>query len=215
MAEIFPHHIVVACEIHDNEEPIKELFDLILDTEAKAPLTIFLTSEGGHVDVALALGGAISNYQRRGGFLTIHVGGVAHSAATLLVQFANKRVIQPHTTFRIHEISSNYEGTMSRTEMIGETKIFDNYDANYFDILAMRTGIKVDKWKELLAAEENDWLLDAKAILQYKLADEVISYPPAFYHENDLDSSGIIVPSRQDKPRTRRSRKKDTVATET
>jgi ATP-dependent protease ClpP protease subunit len=106
----------------------------------------------------------------------MHVGGVAHSAATLLLQFADIRSMEPYSTMRIHPITGDYDAqTLSISDLQGELDGFKYTHFIYYDILSRRSGKDVEALfkRDHLA---QDILLYPEDCIEWNLIDEILDY---------------------------------------
>lgn len=134
-------------------------------------LEILLNSPGGSVDSALAINGILSRHK---GGITIHVTGLAASAATLITSLKNaKTVISKGSLMMIHNpmtmAMGNQNDLMKEADVL--KKCADSMRALYRD----KTGLDDDEIQALMDAET--WFTAEEAV-EYGFADELDDSEP-------------------------------------
>lgn len=170
----FDHYLVGDITIEDCKEICKDL----LSRTPRKDISFFLASNGGDVDGALSVGSAIQSIQRQGQKVHIHVGGIAHSAAVLLLQFANHRTMEAYSTLRIHPMQALYGKNTSFTisDLNGELDTLSYAHYVYYEVLKRRTGREVEDILHKSHHLRQDVLLYPKDCLEWNLIDEVLDY---------------------------------------
>ena len=129
------------------------------------PIYLHINSYGGSVHAAMAGVDKILSCPIP---ITTFIEGAAASAATLLSVVGDKRVISPHSTMLIHELSSMFWGKYHELidDMQNAKMLMDMIYGIYNDYT------KISKSKLTKMLEKDIWL-PAKKCLEYGLVDEV------------------------------------------
>lgn len=134
-------------------------------------LTVMINSPGGSGDSALAINGILSQHK---GDITIHVAGLAASAATLITSLKNaKTVISKGSLMMIHNPMSCVYGNAD--EMNKEIEVLDKCAESMRSLYKDKTGLSDNKIKELMDAET--WLTAEEAV-KLGFADELDESEP-------------------------------------
>ena len=134
-------------------------------------LEVMINSPGGQVFSALAINGLLSQHK---GQVTIHVTGLAASAATIITSLKNaKCVIDKGSMMMIHNPSSAVAGTSD--DMKHEAEILEKNAQAIRYIYAEKTGLEEKKIKELMDAET--WFTAEEAV-ELGFADELNESEP-------------------------------------
>ncbi len=144
-----------------------EQFARALDTVRKAPeLSVRVNSPGGDVFEAYAMFGALKRYS---GKVTMHVDGLAASAASYLIMAGHRIKMAENAMVMIHEPYSIAKGTASQLE--GRVTMLRKITGTVVDAYSKRTGQSPDDVLSMMAAET--WL-DARESLEKGFADEIV-----------------------------------------
>jgi len=155
-----------------NETSAKALLDGLIGLwrKKKARITLYITSPGGYIPVALA----VYEFIRTKSIVlqTIAMGQVASSA--LLIFLAGKRrIATANTTFFVHEITRSWDSpphlasrelTRLAEATVAEQKLMCR-------LLAEETGLSEEQWQTL--AEQQTYIT-AQQALEYGLVHKVI-----------------------------------------
>ena len=130
------------------------------------PLDIYINSPGGNVDSALAINGILSRHKAG---ITIHVTGLAASAATLITSLKNaKTVISKGSLFMIHNPMSIAFGNAEELEK--QAAVLNKCAESMRSIYADKTGLEDKEIKSLMDAET--WFTAEEAV-EKGFADEL------------------------------------------
>jgi ATP-dependent protease ClpP protease subunit len=185
-------------------EKATSLCESILSKATKKNLSIFLSSAGGDVDAALAIGSVISFVQRQGKTVHIHVGAIAHSAAVMVLQFANHRSMENFATLRIHPLWSEYAGAaMTISELNAECDALRYAHYLYYDQLKRRSGYDVESLCEKSHHLRQDIFLYPDDCLKWNLIDEVLDYALPSTIQESATPGGDLANNVVDFPRPR------------
>lgn len=130
------------------------------------PLDIYINSPGGSVSSALAINGILSTHKAG---ITIHVTGLAASAATLITSLKNaKTVISKGSLFMIHNPLCGAYG--NKDDLQKNIEILEKCAESMRSIYVDKTGLKDEEIKKLM--DEETWLTAEEAV-EYGFADEL------------------------------------------
>lgn len=151
----------------DFEGVTSEQFAKALDSVKKAPeLNIRVNSQGGDVFEAYAMYGALKRFTGR---VTMHVDGLAASAASYLIMAGHRIKMAENAMVMIHEPYSIARGTASQLE--GKVAMLRKITGTVVETYAKRTGQNADDVMAMMAAET--WM-DAEESLSRGFADEIV-----------------------------------------
>ena len=151
-----------------DEKTVKNLLSGINPADE---LEVMVNSPGGEVYSALAINGLLSQHK---GAVTIHVAGLAASAATLITSLKNaKCVIDKGSMLMIHNPASAVMGTAD--DMKHEADVLDKCAQSIRNIYADKTGLDDKEIKKLMDAET--WLTAEEAV-ELGFADEINETEP-------------------------------------
>ena len=149
----------------------KTVKNLLSGINADDELEVMVNSPGGQVFSALAINGLLSQHK---GQVTIHVAGLAASAATIITSLKNaKCVIDKGSMMMIHNPSSSVAGTSD--DLKHEADVLDKSAQSIRNIYAQKTGLDEKKIKQLMDAET--WLTAEEAV-ELGFADELNESEP-------------------------------------
>ncbi|MGN0902881.1 MAG: head maturation protease, ClpP-related [Succinivibrio sp.] len=146
-----------------DEQEVAKAFSAI---NPNKPLDIYINSPGGSVSSALAINGILSTHKAG---ITIHVTGLAASAATLITSLKNaKTVISRGSLFMIHNPMTNAYGNAEELEH--QAEILDKCAESMRTIYKEKTGLEDKEIKYLMDAET--WMTAEEAV-EKGFADEI------------------------------------------
>lgn len=129
-------------------------------------IEVQISSPGGSVFEAIAIYNSLRSHPAR---VTTRVDGIAASAASLIVQAGDHRVMLGSSQMMIHDAWAMFIGSAS------EMREFADFLDKQCDVLARiyatRSGRPVEECRAIMAAET--WLTDAEAV-EAAMADEVV-----------------------------------------
>jgi ATP-dependent Clp endopeptidase proteolytic subunit ClpP len=139
--------------------------------DPKKPLDVYINSPGGDVSSALAINGILSRHKAP---VTIHVTGLAASAATLITSLANARtVISKGSLFMIHNPLSSVYGNAEELEK--QADVLNKCAESMRAIYRAKTGLEDKEIKSLMDAET--WFTAEEAVAK-GFADELDDNEP-------------------------------------
>ena len=124
-----------------------------------------VNSSGGDVFDSFTIFNAIRRHKST---ITAFVDGVAASAASFIIQAADKIVMSPHSQLMIHDAHGLALGPADEMRKMGE--ILDKSSDNIAAVYANRTGETVAIWRERMKNET--WFSDSEAVA-FGLADSI------------------------------------------
>ncbi len=155
-----------------DEAVVAKAFSVI---NPKKPLDIYINSPGGSVDSALAINGILSRHKAG---ITIHITGLAASAATLITSLKNaKTVISKGSLFMIHNPMSSAYGNAD--DMEKQAEVLNKCAESMRSIYSAKTGLEDKEIKSLMDAET--WFTAEEAV-EKGFADELDEGEPVEAH---------------------------------
>lgn len=158
-------------------EGAKEFCEQLISRTPTKNISIFLSSEGGDINGALTMGSAIQAIQRQGREVHIHVGGCAYSSGVLLLQFANRRTMEPYTSMLVHPATytpGKKPHTLSDLNGLTEDLAFAEHC--YFEVLQRRTGFDIYHLLNSAHYRKQEIMLLPSDCLKWNLVDEILDY---------------------------------------
>jgi len=125
------------------------------DVKAKN-ITLRINSPGGDVFDGVAIYNAI---RRHSAEVTVHVDGIAASAASFIAMAGDRVVMAPHSQMMIHEASGLCIGPSADMRQMAD--ILDKSSDNIAAIYAEKAGGTVEEWRGRM--KEETWLSDQEA----------------------------------------------------
>ncbi len=153
----------------------------------KGPLDVHINSYGGSVKDGIAITSAIRAHKARKRTI---VDGMACSAASVIMQAGDERIVQPGAMVMIHDANARVVG--NATEMQKAADELEKFSDNIAKIYADRAGGSPEQWRS--AMREESWYTADEAV-GAGLADSVGDGSAALPGELDL-SAFAQVPER-------------------
>ncbi len=137
--------------------------------DAKAPITLYINSPGGHVTAGLAIYDVMQYVKPD--VITVAIGMAASMGSVILAGGAKgKRYALPHTEIMIHQPLGGAEGQATEIRLAAEHIL--KTGETLYHILAKHTGQPIDKIRQDC---DRDNFMDAKQALKYGLIDKIIN----------------------------------------
>lgn len=137
--------------------------------DAKAPITMYINTPGGHVTAGLAIYDTMQYIKPD--VITVAVGMAASMGSIILAGGAKgKRYALPHTEIMIHQPLGGAEGQATEIRLAAE-HILKTGEVLY-GILSKHTGQPIEKVRQDC---DRDNFMDAKQALKYGLIDKIIN----------------------------------------
>ncbi len=141
---------------------------IALSQESDAPITMLISSPGGHVESGDAIHDLISFV--RAPVTTVGTGWVASAGAHIfLAPPKERRVCLPNTRFMIHQPAGGAGG--QATDIAIQAQQIIKTRERIAKVVAQRTGQKLDK---VQADMDRDFWMDASEAVAYGIASRVI-----------------------------------------
>ncbi len=137
--------------------------------DAKAPITLYVNSPGGHVTAGLAIYDTMQYIKPD--VITVAIGMAASMGSVILAGGAKgKRYALPHTEIMIHQPLGGAEGQATEIKLAAEHIL--KTGETLYTILAKHTGQPIEKVRQDC---DRDNFMDAKQALKYGLIDKIIN----------------------------------------
>lgn len=131
------------------------------------PLDIYINSPGGSVFAAISIYNLIARHK---GTVTVHVSGIAASAATIITSVPNGRVVMPlGSMMLIHPVRAAV-GSSTAEELREAGENLEKVRESVLDIYAQKTGLERER---LLGMMQKESYLTAGEAVENGFADEV------------------------------------------
>ncbi len=137
------------------------------------PITLFISTYGGDVNIAWAVCAAIDRIRREGRKVIGHVMGFAYSAGFYILQHCDTRVCEATATFMIHEVQHDTDG--STTAILRRMQHDKKIERQQFEIWARRSGKPLAYYIEKNAG--HDWFMLPHEALDEKFIDTILPGP--------------------------------------
>lgn len=150
------------------------------DNNKDKPLQIIMNSGGGDVLAGIAFYAFIGELRRNGHHVTIKVMGRAGSAAAIVLQAADKRIISFNSDVLVHAVipisqtpgsaHSQHQAELNRSQQLTDRTM---------GILVDRSGGKLTREMVMdkTGDKSKDWWISAEQSVEYGLVDEVEKAP--------------------------------------
>lgn len=138
----------------------------ILETKPAEGIKIILNSPGGDVFQGLAIYDAI---KRSPCHIEILATGQCMSAASIILQAADKRILSENCTVMVHEGEDSNSG--SPADVLAWAKFGQHINKIMYNIYALRTNKPASYWQKKC---QKDYILTSQEALAEGLADEII-----------------------------------------
>jgi ATP-dependent protease ClpP protease subunit len=137
------------------------------------PITLFISTYGGDVNIAWAVCATIDRIRREGRKVIGHVMGFAYSAGFFILQHCDVRISEATSTFMVHEMQHDVDGSStSIARRIAHDKKLEKYQ---FEMWTRRTGKPLSYYIEKNAG--HDWFMLPHEALDEKFIDTILPGP--------------------------------------
>lgn len=131
------------------------------------PLDIYINSNGGSVFAAISIYNIIARHK---GTVTVHVSGIAASAATIITSVPNGRVLMPlGSMMLVHPVRAAVDSSTAE-ELREAGDNLEKVRESIIDIYAQKTGLERGR---LLSMMQKESMLTAGEAVELGFADEV------------------------------------------
>ncbi len=137
------------------------------------PITLFISTYGGDVNIAWAVCATIYRIRREGRKIIGHVVGFASSGGFYILQHCDVRIAESSANFMIHEIQHDLDGSTSSISrrMAHDRKL----EIFQFELWIRRTGKPISYYIEKNSG--HDWFLMPKDALEEQFIDSILPGP--------------------------------------
>lgn len=142
---------------------VMEQLDKMNDAEE---ITIRINSPGGFVTEGIAIYNALNRHPAK---MTVHVDGMAASAASVVAMAGDRIVMPDNSTMMIHKVWTLMIGNSD--DLLKEAEILELLDGNIANVYAARTGKTRENVLDWM--KEETWF-DAESAVENGFADEVV-----------------------------------------
>lgn len=143
-----------------------ETFAQDIERITATEIEVAINSPGGSVFQGLAIYNALRTHPAR---VTTRVDGLAASAASFIAQAGDERIMVESSQMMIHDAMAATFGNAADFREVAD--FLDRQSANIAQLYASRSGMPVDRYVEMMAAET--WMTAAEAV-EEGLADHVL-----------------------------------------
>ena len=126
---------------------IKEIKNLIEKNPNATLLTIYISSPGGNVDIAVELFHFLKMLDCT--IQTVNISCV-NSAAIIVFAAGAERISLPYSSFYVHSITKNLNGNFTATDLLREAKEMATNTDRVATILANTSNKNKSYWKRLM-----------------------------------------------------------------
>lgn len=155
----------------DDATSAKDVMDAIKDADGR-PIELHVNSEGGSVFDGFAIHTLLRDSPS---YVTAYIDGLAASAASYIVEAADRVIMSDVAWFMIHNASGMAWG--NKEELRKEADVLENIDVTIAKVYAARSQ-EHDQEEFLTLMSEETWM-DADAAKEYGLIDEISEALPA------------------------------------
>lgn len=142
----------------------KSVQEALATAKGKA-LDVFINSPGGDIFEAKAI---LAQLERHDGEITMHIDGIAASAATFIAMAGDKIITHPAATWMIHEVHAFAGGNAGDFRALAET--LDKENRTFAETYAKRTKQSVE---DVLAWMNVETWMTAKEAKERGFTDEI------------------------------------------
>lgn len=157
-----------------NEENVRALVNEIKNLVEKNPnatsLTIFISSQGGNIDIAIEIFYFLKLLDCN--IITVNISCV-NSAAIIIFAAGRERISLPCSSFYVHSVTKELNGNFTATDLLREaSEIKANMD-KIATILASTSNKNKAYWKRLM---RKGCLLTSKKAKELGLVNDILEY---------------------------------------
>ena len=153
-----------------NEENVRAFINGIKDLPESNSLTIYISSQGGNVDIAIELFNFLKLLDCK--ITTVNISCV-NSAAIIIFAAGTERICLPCSSFYVHSISKNLNGNFTAADLLREVKEMSANTEKIASILESASTKNKSYWKRLM---KQGCLLTAQKAKELGLANGISEY---------------------------------------
>jgi ATP-dependent protease ClpP protease subunit len=141
------------------------------EVRLSTPITLYISSGGGYVELGLAIQSIIEQIRREGRKVIAHVLGYAFSSAFDIVQHCDIRRAEPTAGFMTHEEQySDTEGSTSK--ILADVTFGKKMEQAQLELYVKRAGKTVQFYRNKIRGRE--WNMNAREALEAGFLDEIV-----------------------------------------
>lgn len=153
-----------------NADSVKAFVEKLVVASEKAPdsnlLTVFISSAGGDIDVAIELYNFIRSLDCRVKMVNT---SYVNSAAVIVFLAGDERVCLHNSSFYVHSVSKKLNGDYNTTELLREVKEMKTNTDKIAELLAETTKKNKVYWKQMMS---KGFIITAKKSVELGLSDK-------------------------------------------
>lgn len=157
-----------------NEENVRSFIDEIKRDVKENPksttLTVFISSEGGNIDIAIELFNFLKLMECK--VITVNT-SVVNSAAIIIFAAGKKRVSLPYSSFYIHSVTKELNGIFTADGLLREAREMKKNTEKISEILANTSNKNKSYWKRLM---KKGCLLTPQKMMELAFVSEIAYY---------------------------------------
>jgi len=150
------------------------IYDAHIEAPSILPITLYISSDGGSVDLGMAIQSMIARVRRAGRKVNGHVMGCAFSSAFDILQHCDYRTAEATAGLMCHEEQFSLDKASSSGDHLREGRFSKKIERAQFQLFSRRTGKPVSYYEKMTAQE---WYMTAQEALAEGLIDEIINLP--------------------------------------
>ncbi len=189
--------------LHETKGTVEPFIAKLTDFAKQNPgetITIILNSPGGMVSAGVRLYGELRSLSAKGSrIITVGSGRVA-SAAGVVLQAGDVRLMDPMSTLLIHKVSSGVQG--SEYEIDDQLKEIKRLDREIRDLFVERSGGKITKKDFDKNWARKDWMLDPRESVKLGFIDDLREN----WDADNSDGTPVPIVRKPDNPITLKGR---------
>lgn len=167
---LYRHHITGELDERRAKKTIKAFYEMDLD-DPEGMWEILITSNGGDMSAGNAIYSELASFSVNGGgnhVVTTKVRGIAASAASLVFQAGDVRLMGEMDSIMLHKPSMNISGELEYVRNM--IALCDEWLERYADIYLRHSDMDRD---EFMGNLEQDWTIFADTAVSYGFADGI------------------------------------------
>ena len=130
-----------------NEENVRAFINEIKNLPESNSLTVYISSQGGNVDIAVELFNFLKLLDCK--IKTVNISCV-NSAAIIIFAAGTERICLPCSSFYVHSVSKNLNGNFTADDLLREVKEMSANTEKIASILESASNKNKSYWKRLM-----------------------------------------------------------------
>lgn len=161
ISDVIVESVIMQILKFNEEDDEKNLLDA-----SRKPITIYLNTGGGQLDIGLVLCNVIQNSKTPVHIIAM---GTAASMGSLILMSGKRRIAFKYTDILIHDGSMNVGGTTSQVKDL--MRFQEEKEKQIKEFVLKNTKITSEKYDEMFRKE---WWMTAQTALELGIIDEII-----------------------------------------